>query len=174
MSYEGCDVSYVIFLDVRVRLSGAIVTQIIHKKKNRGIFFFFPSPSGGGCGSWVYAIQIPGHPCSSFPFRLRFGHRLFHPVLFWWVPCGLLGSVSVSAATRLAYDMIRILIRTWYIHTYADLTFVFVSEVYDFVSVIVLRLCLIFSFICFPPEAFFRSRVIGACPVTTDCIATMS
>ena len=80
----------------------------------------------------------------------------------------------MSAATRLAYDMIRILIRTWYIHTYADLTFVFVSEVYDFVSVIVLRLCLIFSFICFPPEAFFRSRVIGACPVTTDCIATMS
>ena len=29
-------------------------------------------------------------------------------------------------------------------------------------------------YICFPPEVIFRSRVIGACPVTTDCIAAMS
>ena len=29
-------------------------------------------------------------------------------------------------------------------------------------------------FICFPPEVIFRSRVTGACPVATDCIAAMS
>ena len=28
--------------------------------------------------------------------------------------------------------------------------------------------------ICFPPEVVFRSWVIGACPVTTDCIVAMS
>ena len=27
---------------------------------------------------------------------------------------------------------------------------------------------------CFPPEVIFRSRVIGACPATTDCIVAMS
>ena len=32
-------------------------------------------------------------------------------------------------------------------------------------------MCVLSSvFICFPPEEIFRSRVIGACPVTTDCI----
>ena len=36
-------------------------------------------------------------------------------------------------------------------------------------------LCILSSvFICFPPEVIFRSRVIGACPVTTDCILAMS
>ena len=64
-----------------------------------------------------------------------------------------------SGATRLAYDM--------YLDTYADLTFVFLSEVYDLFQL----LCVLSSvFICFPPEVIFRSRVIGACPVTTDCI----
>ena len=29
-------------------------------------------------------------------------------------------------------------------------------------------------FIRFPPEVIFRSRAIGTCPVTTDCIAAMS
>ena len=29
-------------------------------------------------------------------------------------------------------------------------------------------------FICFTPEVIFHSRVIGACPVTTDCIVAMS
>ena len=31
-----------------------------------------------------------------------------------------------------------------------------------------------FVFICFPPEVIFRSRFIGACPVTTDSIVVMS
>ena len=56
------------------------------------------------------------------------------------------------------------------IRTYADLTFLFLTEVYDLFQL----LCVLPSvFICFPPEVIFRSRVIGACPVTTDCIVAM-
>ena len=58
-------------------------------------------------------------------------------------------SISVSAATRLEYEYICILIRT-----YADLTFVFLSEVYDLFQL----LCVLSSvFICFPPEVIFHS-----------------
>ena len=43
--------------------------------------------------------------------------------------------------------------------------------VYDFDRL----LCVLPSvFICFPPEVIFRSRVIGACHVTMDCIVAMS
>ena len=49
--------------------------------------------------------------------------------------------------------------------------FCFLSEVYDLFQL----LCVLSSvFIRFPPEVIFRSRVIGACPVTTDCIVAMS
>ena len=58
-----------------------------------------------------------------------------------------------------------------YLDTYADLTFLFLSEVYDVFQLLCYYLL---CFICFPPEVIFRSRVIGACPVTTDCIVTMS
>ena len=74
--------------------------------------------------------------------------------------------LSVSAATRLdtRYFEVCTLIRT-----YADVTFLFLSEVHD-----LFQLCVLSSvFICFPPEVIFRSRVIGACPVTTDCIVAM-
>ena len=62
--------------------------------------------------------------------------------------CGYhaVSSVSVSAATRLAYDhMLCILIRT-----YADLTFLFWSEVYDLFQL----LCVLSSafYFVFPPE----------------------
>ena len=61
--------------------------------------------------------------------------------------------------------MLRILIRT-----YADLTFLFWSEVQYTIffsyGVYAYYLC----FFVFPPEVIFRSRVVGACPVTTDCI----
>ena len=70
---------------------------------------------------------------------------------------------------RLVEHMIYILIRT-----YADLTsFTFVCGI-RFVSVI--YLCVLSSVLfCFPPEVIFRSRVIiGACPVSTDCIVAMS
>ena len=80
--------------------------------------------------------------------------------------CGYyaVSSVSVSAATRLAYD------------TYLDKNvrlshfciFVWGTR---FVSVIV---CTIFSFsFCFSPAAIVRSRVNGACPLTMDCIVAM-
>ena len=78
-------------------------------------------------------------------------------------------SVSISAATRLAYDVYLDTYVRWY-HL-----FIFVWGI-RLVSVIV---CIIFVlllfllssfFICFPLEVIFRSRVIGACPVTTDCV----
>ena len=62
--------------------------------------------------------------------------------------------------------MICILIRT-----YVDLTFLFLSEVYYLVQLLCVRPS---AFICFPPEVIFRSRVVGACPVTTDCMVAMS
>ena len=72
-------------------------------------------------------------------------------------------SVSVSVATRVAYDV-------YLIRAYADLNF-FLSEVCD-----LFQLLGVFSpvFNYFPPEVIFRSRVIGACPVTTDCIVAIS
>ena len=84
--------------------------------------------------------------------------------------CGYdaVSSVSVSAATRLAYDILSIFILT---RTCAYLAFLFLSEVYDSFQVLCVLCCV---FICFPPEVIFRSRVIGASHVTTDCIVTMS
>ena len=61
------------------------------------------------------------------------------------------------------------------IRTYADLTFFFLSEVqytYDLFQLLCV-LSSVFIFV-FPPGVIFRSRVIGACPVTTDCIVAMS
>ena len=82
--------------------------------------------------------------------------------------CGYyaVASVSVSAATRLAHDAYLDL------HfTYADLTFLFLSEVYDLFQLF----CVLSSAItCFPPGVIFLSRVIGACPMTTDCIVACS
>ena len=55
-------------------------------------------------------------------------------------------SVSVSAATRLAYDTyfeVFILIRT-----YADLTFLFLSEVYDLFQLVII-VCIILCFYLF-------------------------
>ena len=67
-------------------------------------------------------------------------------VFILFFSCGYyaVSSVSVSAATRLAYDMICILIRT-----YADLPFLFLSEVYDLFQLLCVLSC---GFICFPPE----------------------
>ena len=111
---------------------------------------------------------------SSFPFfwffRFRFGHSLFHPVSFL---CGYyaVSSVSVSAATRLAYDMYIYILRSMYLDTYADFTFLVLSEVYDLFHLLCIISCF---FVCVPTEVVFRSRVIGACPVTTECIVAMS
>ena len=75
MSYEGCDVSYVIGLDERVRLSGTIVTQIIQKKKKIGDFVFPPVPPERGVGEGVVGCMLsksPGTPAlrSLFDFDL--------------------------------------------------------------------------------------------------------
>ena len=71
-------------------------------------------------------------------------------------------SVSVSAATRLAHDRYLDID----VHTYADLTFLYLRYticfsycVYDYLP----------FFTCFLPEVIFRSGANGACPVTTDC-----
>ena len=51
------------------------------------------------------------------------------------------------------------------------------SEVYLVPGTIYFQLLcmnIIFCFICLPPEVLFRSRVIGACPVTTECVVAMS
>ena len=71
--------------------------------------------------------------------------------------CGYyaVSSVSVSAATRLAYShdiYICVLIRT-----YADLTFLFLSEVYDLFQ---LLLCIIFGFYLFSPEVISAPELL--------------
>ena len=45
------------------------------------------------------------------------------------------------------------------------------SKVYD-----LFQYCLYYLsfFFCFPPELIVRSRFVGACPVTTDCIVAIS
>ena len=58
---------------------------------------------------------------SSFPFRFRFGHRLFHPVFFLWVLCCVLGFGFCCDSFSIGYTVYFeacILIRT-----HADLTF---------------------------------------------------
>ena len=79
--------------------------------------------------------------------------------------CGYyaVSSVSVSAATRLAYDMyidtdVRTLISTF-----------FCLVLYDLFQLLHYLLFLLRS-ICFSPGVVFRSRVIGARRATTDCI----
>ena len=56
-----------------------------------------------------------------------------------------------------------------YLDTYADLTFLFFSEVYDLFQLLCTKYYIIFCLLL-----VFRSRAIGACPVTTDCIVAMS
>ena len=63
--------------------------------------------------------------------------------------------------------MIRILVRT-----YADLTFLSCLGYTVCFSYCVNYLPFLFVFLL--SEVIFRSRVVGACPVTTDCIVAMS
>ena len=71
-------------------------------------------------------------------------------------------SVSVSAATRLAYG-------TWF-DTYVRSFQPFYFCRRYMISLSRLLSCVFF----FPPEVIFRSRVvIGACPATTDCIVAI-
>ena len=103
-------------------------------------------------------------PCFSL---IRFKTRFFHPVFFLWVQCCLLGFGFCCDSFSIWYDMIKHLdthIRT------------LISPICFFVlryTILFQLLCIIFCFICVPPEVIFRSRVIGACPVTTDCIVAI-
>ena len=109
------------------------------------------------CWFWLFFIF------SSLPslFRFRFGHRLFHPVFFSRVLCCLLGFGSCYSFS-IWYIYIYVSWYTWYrcilIRTYADLTFLFLSEVYDVFQL----LCLIFCFYLFstwdnlPLQSYWR------------------
>ena len=74
-------------------------------------------------------------------------------------------SVSVSAATCSAYDM--------YFNTNVGWSHLFICvQGVRFVSVMV---CFIFwLYFVLPPDVIFRSRFIGACLATTDCVVAMS
>ena len=97
------------------------------------LFFFFSFP---------FSISI----WTSFVFILSFS-------------CGYyaVSSLSVSAATRLAYYTWYIpgMYVSWYV-TYADLTFSFLSEVYALLQLLCVPVSS-FVLICFPPEVIFRS-----------------
>ena len=96
-------------------------------------------------------------------FRFRFGHCF---ILSFSCGYYAVSSVSVSAATRLAYDM--------YLDTYIS---TLISPFYFCLRYTICFSCCVYYLLflfCFPPEVIFRSRVIGACPVTTDCIVAMS
>ena len=62
------------------------------------------------------------------------------------------------------------------IGTNADLTIsFFLSEVYDLCQLLcVLSSLLLRVFVFLLSEVIFRSRVVGACPVTMDCIVSIS
>ena len=111
---------------------------------------------------FVYICHFSSLPF--FFFRFRFWTS-FCFILSFSCGCYAVSSVSVSAATRLAY-MICILIRTLipFYFSCAGYT-ICLSDTY---------VCIIFCFSCFPPEVIFRFRVDGACPVTTDCIVAIS
>ena len=102
---------------------------------------------------------------SLFPFWFwfRFRFRFFDVELFFFFilsfSCGYYAVLSVSVATCTAYRM-------YLIRTCADLTFIFVWGVRCGSAIMCIILCYIFIF----SEVFFHSRVIGACPATTDCI----
>ena len=124
--------------------------------------------------SRVADVDLSSYFLLFLPFFLfRFGQRLFF-FLSFSCGCYAVSSVSVSAASRLAFSNDIYLYQVYIcilIRTYARLTFFFLSEVYRLLQL----LCVLSSFfICFPPEVILCSRVIGACPVTTDCIVTMS
>ena len=97
------------------------------------------------CWCWLIFIFF----FSSFPFSISIWTSF---VFILSCSCGYyaVSSVSVSAATRLAYDIPGTSYVAWYVYTYADLTFLFLSEVLRsirFVSVIVYYLPFLLVFL---------------------------
>ena len=106
-------------------------------------------------------------PPSLFSISIPIWTSFVSPCLSLWVLCCLLGFgfCCDSFSIRMIYI---------YLDTYADLAFLFLSEVYDsfqFVCVLPSRIC--YKFV---PEVIliFHSGVIGSCFVTRDCIVAMS
>ena len=101
-----------------------------------------------------------------FPFSISIWTSFVSILSF---SCGyyeyVVSSVSVSAATRLDLQGMIYMNLDTYVRWSHFFILVWGTSI-RFVSVIV---CIIFRF-CFPPEVILRSRVIGACPMTTDCI----
>ena len=95
----------------------------------------------------------------SFLFRFRFGLQFVSCCLFL---------VSIMLSPRFVFRLVQRVICIWYVRTLISLFLRLLGI--RFVSVIV---CIIFRFI-FPPEVIFHSRVIGACPVATDCVVATS
>ena len=118
--------------------------------------------------SCVADVDLSFFYFSCFPFFISIWTSFVFILSF---SCGYsaVSSVSVSAATLLAYSYD---IYSRYLDSYVSWChlFIFVWGI-RFVSVIFVLSCVS---ICFPPEVIFRSRVIGACPVTTDCTVAMS
>ena len=81
---------------------------------------------------------------SSSPFLFRFGH-CFRPVFSLWVLCCLLGFGFCCDSFCILY-IIHICV-SWYVRTYADLTFCFVLEVYDLFQLLCVLSSVLFVFL---------------------------
>ena len=105
----------------------------------------------------------------SFPFSMSIWTSFFHLVVFLWVICRLLGFGFCCDSFRIIYTL------SIYLDTYVRwshlLFFVWGTQL---VSVIAVCTYYLLFLLVFPPEVIFRSSVMGACPVTTDCIVAMS
>ena len=94
---------------------------------------------------------------------------LLDVVCFVFFSC--VGTIRVlSPRFRCRLRLVKRMICIWYVRKLI-LPVLFLSEVYDLFQL----MCALSSvIICVPPEVIFHSRVIGACPVTTDCIVATS
>ena len=130
---------------------------------------------------WAWSMRIPLACClflrcwlififffSSLPFSISIWASFVFVLPF---SCGYytVSSVSVSAATRLAYHIYMCV--SWYERT-------LISPFYCLRYTICFSYCVLssvlFVFLRSEVPVIFRSRVIGACPVTTDCFVAMS
>ena len=100
---------------------------------------------------------------SSFPFSMLIWRSLVSSSIFLVTRISGFGFCRDSFSIR----VIRILIRT-----YVDLTFFSCRRHTICFSYCVYDLLFLRN-ICFPPEVIFRSRVVRACPVATDCIVAI-
>ena len=116
-------------------------------------------------------------------FRFRFGRR-FVPSCLFLVGIMLSPRLLLRLVQRIIHQvctkyMLYIYVSGMYVRTLISLFspfFCLRSEVYALFQLLCVRgyQGIIFCFYYFPPEVVFHPRVIGACPVTADCIVAMS